>query len=215
MSVRSSSRVESGPAQLAKRLTGPWWAYLLAGIAWVIISAVILRFNVASVATIGLLLGALFLLSAVEEFVIAWVRPQWGWAHALLGIVFIGAAIWSFVTPYGAFWALASVLGIMLVVVGTVHIFTAISSRAFNDAWWFGVIGGTLEVFIGFWVGAQSFRAQAVFLIIWAGLLALFRGVFEIVLAFEVRSAQARLEKAAPDPMAASRSTMKFTESSR
>jgi uncharacterized membrane protein HdeD (DUF308 family) len=196
MSVRSNSRVESGPAQLAKRLTGPWWAYLLAGIAWVIISVVILRFNIASVATIGLLLGALFLLSALEEFVLTWVRPKWGWAHGLLGIAFIGAAVWSFVTPYGAFWALASVLGIMLVVVGTVHIITAIYSRFFNDAWWFGVIGGVLEVFIGFWVSAQSFRAQAVFLIIWAGLLALFRGVFEIVLAFEMRSAQSQLERA-------------------
>jgi uncharacterized membrane protein HdeD (DUF308 family) len=205
MSVRSSSRVESGPAQVAKRLTGPWWAYLLAGIAWVIISAVILRFNIASVATIGLLLGALFLLSAVEEFVIAAVRPTWGWAHALLGILFIGAAIWSFVTPYGAFWALASVLGILLVVVGTVHIITAISGRVFNDAWWFGVIGGLLEVFIGFWVSAQSFRAQAFFLIIWAGLLALFRGIFEIVLAFEMRAAQSQLERTAPDRVPASR----------
>ena len=200
MSVRSSSRVGSGPVQLARRVTGPWWAYLLAGIAWVVISVIILRFNVASVATIGLLLGALFLLSAVEEFVIAAVRPAWGWAHALLGILFIGAAIWSFVTPYGAFWALASVLGILLVVVGTMHIFTAISSRAFNDAWWFGVIGGLFEVFIGFWVSAQSFRAEAFFLIIWAGLLALFRGVFEIVLAFEMRSAQAQLERAQSPP---------------
>ena len=205
MSVRSSSRVESGPAQLAKRLTGPWWAYLLAGIAWVIISAVILRFNIASVATIGLLLGALFLLSGVEEFVLAAVRPTWGWAHALLGIVFIGAAVWSFVTPYGAFWALASVLGILLVVVGTVHIITAIYSRVFNDAWWCGGIGGLLEVFFGFWVGAQSFRALAVFLIIWAGLLALFRGIFEIVLAFEVRSAQSQLERAAPGRASADR----------
>jgi uncharacterized membrane protein HdeD (DUF308 family) len=205
MSVRSSSRAESGPVQLTRRLTGPWWAYLLAGIAWVIISVVILRFNIASVATIGLLLGALFLLSAVEEFVIAAVRPNWGWAHALLGILFIGAAIWSFVTPYGAFWALASVLGILLVVVGTMHIITAIYSKVFNDAWWFGVIGGTLEVFIGFWVSAQSFRAQAFFLIIWAGLLALFRGVFEIVLAFEVRSAQSRLERADPGRAAAIR----------
>lgn len=205
MNVRTSSRVESGPAQLARRLTGPWWAYLLAGIAWVIISAVILRFNTASVATIGLLLGALFLLSAVEEFVIAWVRPTWGWAHALLGILFIGAAIWSFVTPYGAFWALASVLGILLVVVGTVHVITAINSRVVNDAWWLGVIGGLLEVFIGFWVGAQSFRAQAVFLIIWAGLLALFRGIFEIVLAFEMRSAQSRLERADTGRVPASR----------
>ena len=205
MSVRSSSRVESGPVQLAKRLTGPWWAYLLAGIAWVIISVIILRFNIASVATIGLLLGALFLLSAVEEFVIAGVRPGWGWAHGLLGILFIGAAIWSFVTPYGAFWALASVLGIMLVVVGTVHIIRAISSQAFNDAWWFGVIGGLLEVFIGFWVSAQSFRAEAFFLIIWAGLLALFRGVFQIVLAFEVRSAQSQLERAEPGRATANR----------
>jgi uncharacterized membrane protein HdeD (DUF308 family) len=205
MSVRSSSRVESGPVQLARRLTGPWWAYLLAGIAWVIISVIILRFNIASVATIGLLLGALFLLSAVEEFVLAAVRPKWGWAHALLGILFIGGAIWSFVTPYGAFWALASVLGILLVVVGTVHIITAIYSRVFNDAWWFGVIGGLLEVFIGFWVSAQSFRAQAVFLIIWAGLLALFRGIFEIVLAFEMRAAQSQLERAAPGRIPASR----------
>ena len=61
-----------------------------------------------------------------------------------------------------------------------------------------GVIGGLLEAFIGFWVSAQSSRAQAVFLIIWAGLLALFRGVFEIVLAFEMRSAQSRLESADP-----------------
>jgi uncharacterized membrane protein HdeD (DUF308 family) len=198
MSVRSSSRAESGPAQLARRLTGPWWAYLLAGLAWVIISVIILRFSIASVATIGLLLGALFLLSAVEEFVLAAVRPAWGWAHGLLGILFIGGAVWSFVTPYGAFWALASVLGILLVVAGTVHIITAINSRVFNDAWWFGVIGGLLEVFIGFWVSAQSFRAQAFFLIIWAGLLALFRGVFEIVLAFEMRAAQAQLDRAGP-----------------
>ena len=70
--------------------------------------------------------------------------------------------------------------------------------QAFNDAWWFAVLGGILEVFIGFWVSAQSFRAQAFFLIIWAGLLALFRGVFEIMLAFEMRSAQTQLER--PDP---------------
>jgi uncharacterized membrane protein HdeD (DUF308 family) len=205
MSVRSSSTVESGPKQLARRLTGPWWAYLLAGIAWVLISVIILRFNIASVATIGLLLGALFLLSAVEEFVIATVRPNWGWAHALLGILFIGAAIWSFVTPYGAFWALASVLGLLLVVVGTMHIITAIYSKGFNDAWWLGVIGGLLEVFIGFWVSAQSFRAQAVFLIIWAGLLALFRGVFDIVLAFEMRSVESGLEREDPDRAPANR----------
>lgn len=196
MSVKSDSRVHSGPLQVTKRLTGPWWAFLLAGIAWVIIAAIILRFNITSVATIGILLGALFLLCAAEEFVIAMLRATWGWAHALLGVVFIGAAIWSFVTPYGAFWALASVLGILLVVAGTMHIITAISSKVINDAWWLGVIGGLLEVFIGFWISVQSSNTRAAFLIIWAGLLALFRGIFEIVLAFELRSAQSRLDRA-------------------
>lgn len=196
MSVKSDSRVHSGPLQVAMRLTAPWWAYLLAGIAWVVIAVIILRFNVTSVATIGILLGALFLLCAAEEVVLAMIRATWGWAHALLGVVFIGAAIWSFVTPYGAFWALASVLGILLVVAGTVHIAMAGSSKPVNDLWWLGVIGGLLEVFIGFWISVQSSATQAAFLIIWAGLLALFRGVFEIVLAFELRSAQSRLDRA-------------------
>jgi uncharacterized membrane protein HdeD (DUF308 family) len=196
MNVRSESSLQAGPLQAVRRLTGPWWAYLLAGIAWVVIAVIILRFNVSSVATIGILLGALFLLCAAEEFVLAVIRTTWGWAHALLGLVFIGAAIWSFVTPYGAFWALASVLGILLVVAGTVHIAMASSSKPVNDVWWLGVIGGLLEVFIGFWVSVQSSATQAAFLIIWAGLLALFRGVFEIVLAFELRSAQSRLDRA-------------------
>lgn len=191
--------------QVARNLIGPWWAYLLAGIAWVLISVVILRFNIASVATIGLLLGALFLLCAVEEFAIGAVRPKWGWAHALLGVVFIGAAIWSFIRPFGAFWALATVLGILLVVAGTMHIITAIYSKAVNDAWWLGVIGGLLEVFVGFWVSAQSARTQALFLIIWAGLLALFRGISQIVLAFEMRSAQSRIERIDPHRATANR----------
>ena len=45
-----------GLLQVARRLRGPWWPYLPAG--WVIIAVIILRFNVNSVATIGILLGA-------------------------------------------------------------------------------------------------------------------------------------------------------------
>ena len=49
---------------------------------------------------------------------------------------------------------------------------------------------GDLEV--GFWASQQLVRDRAALLIIWVGLLALFRGITGIVLAFELKSAQHR-----------------------
>ena len=51
---------------------------------------------------------------------------------------------------------------------------------------------GDLEV--GFWASRQLVRDRAALLIIWVALLALFlfRGITEIVLAFELKSAQHR-----------------------
>jgi len=45
----------SGPGAWAGRwrLGGPWWVLLLTGIAWLIISVIVLRFRMTSVATIG------------------------------------------------------------------------------------------------------------------------------------------------------------------
>ena len=39
------------------RLAGPWWLFLLTGIAWLIIGWITLRFNPASIATVGILLA--------------------------------------------------------------------------------------------------------------------------------------------------------------
>lgn len=39
------------------RMAGPWWVLLLTGIAWLIISVIVLRFTTTSAATIGVLLG--------------------------------------------------------------------------------------------------------------------------------------------------------------
>jgi len=35
------------------RLAGPWWVLLLTGIAWLIISVIVLRFTTTSAATVG------------------------------------------------------------------------------------------------------------------------------------------------------------------
>ena len=195
--TRQDRRV-SGPWAGADRwrLEGLWWVLLLTGVAWLIISVIVLRFRMTSVATIGVLIGVVFLAAMVNEFLIAAVRRRWGWAHGLLGILFLGGAIWAFVHPFDAFWSLASVIGLLLILEGSFVLISSIESRIINSAWWLGMLAGILEIFVGFWASQQALPARAVLLIIWVGLLALFRGFTEIVLAFELKGAQPRL---APD----------------
>lgn len=179
------------PAELW-RLAGPWWILLLTGIAWLVISAVVLRFTVASVTTVGLLLGAVFLAAMANEFLLATLRRHWQWAHALMSVLFLAGAILAFVHPVSTFWALATIVGLLLILQGGLVLITSIESRPVNSAWWLGLMAGILEIFIGFWASAQLVTARAALLIIWVGLLALFRGITEIVVAFELKSLQHR-----------------------
>jgi uncharacterized membrane protein HdeD (DUF308 family) len=172
------------------RLAGPWWLFLLTGIAWLIISWVVLRFTPASITTVGVLLGVLFLLAAGNEFVIAAVRPSWRWAHILLGVLFVAGAIWAFARPFNAFWSLASVLGLLLIFKGTLDLINAVVTKDVNSAWWLGLVAGILELVLGFWASQQAFPARGALLLLWVGFFALFRGISEIVIAFEVRSRQ-------------------------
>jgi len=172
------------------RAVGPWWILLLTGIAWLVISVAIVRLDLVSVSTVGVLLGVMFLVAALDELMIASGRASWRWAHIVMGILFMGGAIWSFLTPFGAFWALAAVLGLLLILSGSFHIISSIYARDISSAWWLGLVAGVLEIFLGFWASQQAAPAQAALLLIWVGLLAMFRGIFEIVLAFELRRAQ-------------------------
>ena len=112
MDERTAIRSRTGSALW--RLAGPWWLFLLTGIAWLIISVMVLRFTPASVNTVGVLIGVLFLLAAFDEFLVGAVNHSWQWAHILLGALFVVGAIWAFARPFNAFWALASVLGLLL-----------------------------------------------------------------------------------------------------
>ena len=106
MTARTQPQTQSRPAMLAQ-LGLPWWMFLVTGVAWLIISAAVLRFNTTSVATIGVLIGVVFLIASASEILLASTRASWAWLHILMSVLFIGAAIWAFVRPYGAFWALA------------------------------------------------------------------------------------------------------------
>jgi uncharacterized membrane protein HdeD (DUF308 family) len=172
------------------RLAGPWWLFLLTGIAWLIIAWAALRFTPASITTVGVLMGVLFLFGMIDEFLIAAVLPSWRWLHIAMGVIFAFGAGWSFAQPYNAFWTLASILGLLLIFRGTLDIIGSADARAVNSTWWLGMVAGILEILLGFWASQQYLSVRGALLLIWVGLFALFRGISEIVIAFEVRSRQ-------------------------
>jgi uncharacterized membrane protein HdeD (DUF308 family) len=53
-----------------REITGYWWVGLVAGITWLVISLVILQFDSASVTTVGVLVGVMFLLAAVQNLAV-------------------------------------------------------------------------------------------------------------------------------------------------
>jgi uncharacterized membrane protein HdeD (DUF308 family) len=172
----------------ARAAEGLWWIFLVTGILWLIIAMMVLRFNTTSVTTIGVLMGVIFLVAMANEFLDAFVRRSWRWAHIAMGVIFLLGSIWAFASPKNAFWTLASVIGLLLVLQGALVLVSGIASRPFNAAWWLGVFAGIVEILIGFWASQQVITARAALLIFYVGFLALFRGITEIVLAFEVRS---------------------------
>lgn len=178
-----------GSVQFGSQLSRRWWVFLLSGFAWLIIAAIVLRFSIASVATIGLLLGAVFLFGAVSQFGLATLQGG-GWAvlRIILGVLFIGGAIWSFVRPYETFWALAAAFGLLLILNGGFDIAYSGMSQPINPVWWLGLIAGILEIGLGFWASQQYIAARAALLVLWVGLYAIFHGIGDLVLAFEVRS---------------------------
>jgi uncharacterized membrane protein HdeD (DUF308 family) len=180
------SQLHRASSEVARR----WWVFLVSGLVWLLIAVIVLRFNATSVATIGLMLGAVFLFAAVHQIALAGLQGG-GWAvfRILLAVLFIGAAIWSFVQPYNAFWSLAAAFGLLLIISGAFDITYSLMSQSVNPAWWLGLVTGILEVALGFWASQQYISARATLLVLWVGFFAIFRGISDLVLAFEVRSA--------------------------
>jgi uncharacterized membrane protein HdeD (DUF308 family) len=67
---------------------------------------------------------------------------------------------------------------------------SSVDARGINSAWWLGTVAGILEILLGFWASQQFLSVQGALLLVWIGLFALFCGISEIVIAFEVRSRQ-------------------------
>ena len=87
-------------------------------------------------------------------------------------------------------------LGFLLVLVGSMHVIGAVLSREANPLWWLGLSVGILEILLAMWVSQQFYDVRAALILLWVGFMAIFRGISEIVMAFELHHAKKQLDAA-------------------
>jgi uncharacterized membrane protein HdeD (DUF308 family) len=164
-----------------------WWIELLLGALWIVIAVVVLKFNHASVVTVGVLTGVMFLFFAAEEFALAAMDGGLRWMWGLFGILLTAAGIVSLIHPRNTFAGFADILGFVFLLIGIMWIVQAFIERAVNDLWWLGLISGMLMTVLAFWVSGEFFLDRAATLLVFAGIWALMKGVTDIVRAFQIR----------------------------
>ena len=189
MSTMASPITKAGERTLA-RVLPPWWLLLITGVAWILVGLIVLRFDYTSVSAISLLFGFVALAAGILEIGMVFLAEGW-WKlfYAILAIVFIVAGIVAFIHPGNTFEALAAVFSFFLIFAGTWDIIVSISTRKEIEVWWLQLIGGIIELVLGFWA-AGYYGRSAVLLIAWVAAFTLIRGVRDIVFAFRVREVQ-------------------------
>ena len=168
----------------------PWWLFIVLGIGWSLVALILLRFDYTSVHAISLLFGFVALGAGVLEIGMIFIaRGWWKLLNIILAIVFIVAGIMSFIHPGDTFLALAAVFSFFLVFAGTFDIISSIAARHEIEVWWLQLVGGIIQVALGFWA-AGYYGRSATLLIAWVAAFALIRGVRDFVFAFRVRELQ-------------------------
>jgi uncharacterized membrane protein HdeD (DUF308 family) len=173
-----------------------WWIFLLGGIAWLVFALIIFRFDVTSAATVAILFGIVAIVAGVDEFMAIGVSTTgWKIVHGILGVIFVLVGIFAFIEPGSTFEALAAVIGFFFLFKGIFDIAVAFATKGEYEMWWLQLVVGLIEIGLAFWV-AGSFRDKVILLLVYVGIVALSKGITDIMLAFKLRSLKERVSPA-------------------
>jgi uncharacterized membrane protein HdeD (DUF308 family) len=175
--------------QAVKGLSRLWWLWIVFGIFWIVVALSILQFDQASITTVGVLIGAMFLASGFQQLAIAGlVEGSVRWILIIFGALLVVAGVIALINPEETFAGIADILGFLFLLVGLFWIIQAFGEQDTNELWWFGLISGIAMVVLAFWTGGQFFIDKAYTLLVFAGIWALFHGVGDLIRAFQIRS---------------------------
>jgi uncharacterized membrane protein HdeD (DUF308 family) len=164
----------------------PWWAFLVSAAGWLVLALVVLQFNLTTVTTIAVLAGLVIILAGAAELVNAFVVSAYKWLHATLGVLFVIIGIVALAHPGNTFSWLAAFIGWYLLFKGIMDIILAFSEREVTEVRRLGLIVGIVEVVLGFWASGH-FERRAYLLIVLVAIVALTRGITDVVLALQLR----------------------------
>jgi uncharacterized membrane protein HdeD (DUF308 family) len=172
---------------VALRMSDYWWLFLVAGTAWIIVSLVILQFNDASITTIGLITGAMFIASGFQQIALGFLGESLRVVYTLFGVLFLIAGLICFFNPADTFAGLADVLAFLFLTVGIWWTIRAFLVKPADSTWWVGLIAGFLMIVTAFWTSGQFFIQKAYILLVFAGVWALMHGITDIFRAFALK----------------------------
>jgi uncharacterized membrane protein HdeD (DUF308 family) len=187
-----------GFAPMLEKIASYWWVELLIGILWVVIAVVVLKFNHASVTTVGILTGIMFLVFAAEDFLLAYLDRGGRWLWVIFGVLLTAAGIVALIHPRRTFAGFADILGFVFLLIGILWMMQAFAERPINSLWWLTLLSGILMMGLAFWVSGQYFLTRAATLLIFAGIWAMTNGVIAIVRAFQIREVGQALRRPIP-----------------
>jgi uncharacterized membrane protein HdeD (DUF308 family) len=184
-----SSVPDAAARQAVQGLARLWWLWLVFGILWIVVALVILQFDQASITTVGVLIGAMFLASGFQQFALAGlIEGSARWILIIFGALFVIAGVIALISPEETFAGIADILGFLFLLVGLFWIIQAFTDRATNELWWLGLISGIAMIVLAFWTGGQFFIEKQYTLLVFAGIWALFQGVGDMIKAFQIRA---------------------------
>jgi uncharacterized membrane protein HdeD (DUF308 family) len=175
--------------QAAGREIGQWWwAWIVAGIVWIVASFAILRFGGASsVSLVGIVIGVLVLVAGLQDIVVGALSGGWKWLSYIVGGLLLVSGFVMLFNPTKTFLVTASILGAIFLLVGVFWMVEAFATMKMNPLWWLGLLAGMMMIGLGFWASGQFFITQAYSLLVFTGIWALLHGITDIVKAFQIK----------------------------
>ena len=151
--------------------TGYWWVLLVAGPSRGSPSrCVMLQFDQASVTTVGIFVGLMFLTLGIENIALRrWTCRRAGPGRSSAGSFSCPPS--SVRQPGGHVCrGIADILGFLFLIVGVWWMIRAFLERALNPLWSLGLISGILMTALAFWTSGKFFIHNAYLLLVLAGM---------------------------------------------
>lgn len=133
-------------AESERQVRAVWWVFFLLGLATVALGILVIVRPITGAFGLAVLIAATLIVSGIGDILGA---AQWrhSWVPIVWGLLSIAAGVAALVWPGITLWALAVLVGILLVARGALRTVTSVASRP--PVWGFWLVIGLVELAAG------------------------------------------------------------------